>query len=330
MMRFCPFCGAKLLPDAKFCGNCGRNMPTSAKSERDGCYICGKQELLPFTCSYCQRVFCSRHRLPENHDCPGLSQSREAPWAYPPQAKRANSTKKTAPQYYTFRYGHGSPYPPPTRRRDEFIPPPGMEIVTFGSEVRDLAVGAALIAFFVFGIFFWRIEELTPIDLILAILGALLASGTAFICHELAHRYFAIRAGMQARFVLWRQGLYLTVFMIALAFFTGLPAIAAPGFVLIQGFADRETNGKISAAGPSINIFFGLIFLIISLPFASSTISEIFRLVAALNGILALFNLIPIGNLDGKKIMNWNGAAWILLVVLGLVIFIGATFIALA
>ncbi len=34
------------------------------------CVICGKDELLPFTCRYCGRPFCAEHRLPESHQCP--------------------------------------------------------------------------------------------------------------------------------------------------------------------------------------------------------------------------------------------------------------------
>lgn len=36
------------------------------------CDRCGEVETLPYTCHYCGGRFCSTHRLPENHDCPGL------------------------------------------------------------------------------------------------------------------------------------------------------------------------------------------------------------------------------------------------------------------
>lgn len=322
-MKFCPFCGSKLLPNAKFCGSCGRTIPPTSEPRKEGCYICGKQELLPFTCRYCQRVFCASHRLPENHECIGLSHQKDVPWTM--QGRKATSVRDTTPQHYTFQYKSGTTYPGHAKRSNGFIPPPGMDIVTLGSEIRDLALGTLLISIFVFSIFLSLVEyEISVTNLFLATIGALLASCTAFVCHELAHRYFAIRAGMQARFVLWKQGLYLTVFMIMLAIFTPFPAIAAPGFVLIQGFVDRETNGKISAAGPSVNVIFGSLFLLLSFPFSNSVVADIFLLVAALNGILALFNLLPFGNLDGRKIMDWNGAIWLLLVAFGLVVFIGA------
>ncbi|WP_411965597.1 rhomboid family intramembrane serine protease [Haloferax sp. YSMS24] len=37
------------------------------------CDVCGRHENLPYRCSRCGGTFCSEHRLPENHDCPGLS-----------------------------------------------------------------------------------------------------------------------------------------------------------------------------------------------------------------------------------------------------------------
>ncbi len=36
------------------------------------CAICGKREYLMYRCNYCLQYFCSKHRLPENHLCPGL------------------------------------------------------------------------------------------------------------------------------------------------------------------------------------------------------------------------------------------------------------------
>ncbi|MBA1340816.1 MAG: Rhomboid protease GlpG [ANME-2 cluster archaeon] len=38
----------------------------------DICSICGKKEMLPYKCKYCNWTYCSEHRLPENHNCPGL------------------------------------------------------------------------------------------------------------------------------------------------------------------------------------------------------------------------------------------------------------------
>ncbi|MDH5021590.1 rhomboid family intramembrane serine protease [Halobacterium rubrum] len=36
------------------------------------CDRCGKQEAMPYQCRLCGGTYCSDHRLPENHECPGL------------------------------------------------------------------------------------------------------------------------------------------------------------------------------------------------------------------------------------------------------------------
>lgn len=36
------------------------------------CDVCRRDESMPYSCRYCGGTFCSEHRLPENHDCPGL------------------------------------------------------------------------------------------------------------------------------------------------------------------------------------------------------------------------------------------------------------------
>jgi|AntRauMinimDraft_3_1070383.scaffolds.fasta_scaffold01217_3 Predicted nucleic acid binding protein containing the AN1-type Zn-finger len=36
------------------------------------CSICATKGNLQYECNYCGDVFCSEHRLPEKHDCPGL------------------------------------------------------------------------------------------------------------------------------------------------------------------------------------------------------------------------------------------------------------------
>ncbi len=43
------------------------------------CDVCDGYELLPFKCKYCGGTFCSAHRLPENHQCPGLRMLKQRP-----------------------------------------------------------------------------------------------------------------------------------------------------------------------------------------------------------------------------------------------------------
>jgi len=42
------------------------------------CELCGEEVILSFKCNYCGKIFCAKHRLPENHEC--LNLPKEAPW----------------------------------------------------------------------------------------------------------------------------------------------------------------------------------------------------------------------------------------------------------
>jgi hypothetical protein len=58
------------------------------------CSYCGAQESLPFKCKFCGDIFCSEHRLPENHACTGLVKFKEErgrepeKWIYEPFHER--------------------------------------------------------------------------------------------------------------------------------------------------------------------------------------------------------------------------------------------------
>lgn len=68
----------------------------SLEDEMAVCTHCGKKELMPFKCKFCGELYCSNHRLPENHECLGLKSYKEEwrmkpeKWVYEPfQEKRA-------------------------------------------------------------------------------------------------------------------------------------------------------------------------------------------------------------------------------------------------
>ena len=145
---------------------------------------------------------------------------------------------------------------------------------------------------------------------------AALTVGIAFLLHELAHKYVAQRFGCWAEFRSFDTGLLLAVLMS----FTGF-IFAAPGAVLVGGIVSTSENGKISAAGPITNIFLSFLFLLLYtfIPLKG----YLFWLVISgisINAWLAVFNLIPVWNLDGSKILRWDIRVWAVLMALGLLL----------
>lgn len=138
----------------------------------------------------------------------------------------------------------------------------------------------------------------------------LVAVGTGFILHELAHKYLAIHYGAHAEFRAWNSGLLIALL---LAFLTnGALVFAAPGAVYIFGDnISRKQNGLISLAGPLTNISIGLLALFLSFG-AFGLLLVVLSSVARINLWLAFFNLVPIFPLDGSKVLTWNALVWAL------------------
>lgn len=135
--------------------------------------------------------------------------------------------------------------------------------------------------------------------------------GIGFLVHELSHKYMAQRYGCWAEY---RSFDGMLVFMLAISFFGFI--FAAPGAVMIQGNVGRARSGRISAAGPFSSILLSLLFLALSIWLASAGIQEgIMRAIAVygmtINSWLAVFNLLPLGNFDGKKVLAWSRKAYI-------------------
>ena len=79
---------------------------------------------------------------------------------------------------------------------------------------------------------------------------------------------------------------------------------------MIGGYADKETIGKTSVAGPLTNITLALLFLALTVTLFDSPVAFAFYFGLLVNSIIALFNLIPFGILDGFKVFSWNKIVW--------------------
>lgn len=156
---------------------------------------------------------------------------------------------------------------------------------------------------------------------------AFVGVGTGFVLHELAHKVLAQRFGHWAEFRAQFTGLGLTILIAAVARLL----LAAPGAVLIQGRVTPRENGLISLVGPGTNfVVAGLSLGGYYAGLASSPewgvdttefLPSLLWGVTQINAILALFNLIPLGPLDGRKVVRWNPLVYAVALGLAIVLF---------
>lgn len=168
-------------------------------------------------------------------------------------------------------------------------------------EKRDL-----LLAWIILGLAFANLlGGLNPGSIVLAMFTA----GLGFLLHELAHKVVAQNYGLNAEFIADYK-------MLAFAFFASFVGFifAAPGAVYTRGQRTIRQQLWITAAGPITNIVLAVIFL--ALP------GQIGSYGHTINTWLALFNLIPFGPLDGRKILDASKPVFAALVVASVLLFL--------
>ncbi len=129
---------------------------------------------------------------------------------------------------------------------------------------------------------------------------SMLTVGAGFLLHELAHKVVAVRFGQVAEFRADYSMLGLAV-VAALAGFL----FAAPGAVYHRGRITARENGLIALAGPLTNVALAAPFLLLALA-GSGFLGSVGRIGLFVNVLLAAFNMIPFGPLDGRKVLAWN------------------------
>lgn len=221
------------------------------------------------------------HHLPEKHDCPGLS--------------KALSPVTIEKSYRDARITNVVTYRPRRVRRRVGVFYPG--------EVRDL--GIAFLAVFAVFAYPWA---LTP----KGALAVLAASVTAFLFHELAHKIVAQYLGHTAKFRLSGTGLALTL----LSAIPQMPIkIVMPGYVeIFSYYPSRRTMGFVALAGPLTNFVVCLALMLFPFPILTA-------LAVKLNALVAFFNLIPLGELDGRKVMDWSWPLWLVMISASLILY---------
>ncbi|UCE74959.1 MAG: hypothetical protein JSV56_04445, partial [Methanomassiliicoccales archaeon] len=174
---------------------------------------------------------------------------------------------------------------------DQYNQPPVQGGLQFSEEEKKhllLAVGALTFAFTLL-----FLGSGLPIYTIVGL--SFVAVCTGFLLHEIGHKIVAQRYGCWAEFRAWPQGLLLAVVSAFIGFL-----FAAPGAVHVRGHPSKEENGKVSAAGPLMNIAVAS-FLLPVLFFFPGIIVEIWTLIwmiCYLNVFIGGFNMIPFPPLD--------------------------------
>ncbi|MDI6825791.1 MAG: hypothetical protein QMD36_01190 [Candidatus Aenigmarchaeota archaeon] len=154
-------------------------------------------------------------------------------------------------------------------------------------------------------------------DLTLFLISLVLVFFSYFV-HEMGHKFVARKFGCTATFKIWPTGIFLGIMTMFFKLIGGWGIVfVAPSFVEIMpysfgrwGFKVARVSKKdlafISLAGVGINVLFAVFFKMLP--------GNIFRRLSYYNGLIALFNLLPIPPLDGSKIFLWKMWVWLFLI----------------
>ena len=158
--------------------------------------------------------------------------------------------------------------------------------------------------------------SLVELGIIMAI-----AAGAGVVFHELAHRIAARRFGSTAHFMA-NDGML--AISIVLALVSGF-IILAPGAVWHRALPTRQT-GIIAAAGPLTNMVLAALFLFIGVPLANMLGWFFLYLLCyfgyTINAWLGIFNMLPLGPIDGAKILNWDRVVYVGIAAFGGLMFV--------
>ncbi|HYG00318.1 MAG TPA: AN1-type zinc finger domain-containing protein [Candidatus Saccharimonadales bacterium] len=249
------------------------------------CYFCDKVDNLPFRCNYCKGYFCGDHRNPMIHSCTFLE-------IY---CKKNNDIKFT-----NNNVSNNAPSWVRVLRRM-------FKIKSSKTELLHLSIATVLVTCVGLSLNQYRTFSWQFLAIFIS----------AFLVHELAHKFLAQYYGSWAEFRAEIYGLIIT----AISALPIMPfKLIAPGAVMVH-LSDRQKFGRVALIGPVTNLVMGFSFLLLSNVGSNST-GYFFVIGAAFNGWIAMFNLIPMGVLDGQKIFDWNKLVWGLSMAAAMLLFV--------
>ena len=250
------------------------------------CTICDINESFPFKCNYCKSFFCHLHRLPPNHSCMNIEEYIAAKETV---KGLGNARSNIGNNNIKLMQNIASTY----------------KLSFSKTEIKHLLVATGLVT--AVGLSFNHYRHISVEFLLIFI--------SAFLIHELAHKFLAQSYGSWAEF---RTDLY-GIMVTSISAIPFIPfKFIAPGAVMI-GLSDKSRFGRVAFIGPLTNIVMGFGFILAAYVFPDY---PYLYSGASFNGWIALFNLLPFGVLDGQKIFDWNKIVWGLTIAVAMALFI--------
>ncbi len=303
---------------------------------------CGRKEALPFKCRYCTKLFCTTHRLPENHDCEKLHLATSPSLAQPTiekatqvevsEKRTRRQRRKSAPiepeyfepdsHYYTTN-DSGQVYTTrPTRRKAmdrRFFSMVG-DYFSVGNEILDFLLGLLLM--------------IISYSFISILMSSLPWYFIAFISLNITLVYFSLvfpkkllakKYGFSSRYVLSKIGLIINLVMsispIKIIFFPGIVVI--PEIHLMT----KKQKGLVCSIGLFINLALGITFIFLGWFLPNAPAAMFFINTAFFTSQIVLISLIPFRLSNGHYILKWHWSIFSIMIIIALAIFISTIFL---
>ncbi|MHA1443081.1 MAG: AN1-type zinc finger domain-containing protein [Candidatus Heimdallarchaeota archaeon] len=299
---------------------------------------CETKEALPFKCSYCQKLFCTKHRLPENHNCDKIHLGKQqlprekklaAQREVNPISKREERKKKreerrskteigydSSEDYYYSMGQDGQLYSVKTRgnQKDRLYLSMVADGFTTGWEVLDIIISLVVILFsygftsiYMSKIPWWGLGIVLPITMLI------------FLNTYIPRKLLVKRFGYSSRYLLTRIGFIITIVMILSPI-----KITFPGMLVIPDNENmtKKQQGISSSIGPIINTVLGVGFILLGWLLLDPSVAIIFTAGAFLNSQITISFLLPLRGTPGQKVFKWSWILWGILIAINLTVFI--------
>lgn len=257
------------------------------------CNYCQDNVSMPYTCSLCSNKHCSKHRLPESHNCTNISH-------FNTDTYRKQKIEKSRLPMNTISIGE-------TYRGSMYGGRPGMW--TSGNVHQDVVIAGLVIGFASVLRHFIDHRDLS------VVLGAFMYGVIGLLLIFEWRNVFARRYAVATLFVLWPIGIAITI----------ITSLTIFRFFLFGYFVNEDSDSLRSEGIVGIASTFSILIVytlgkLLAHTFDSSLVIG-FSLASDVFFIFAIINILPFNFFDGKKIWDWNREYYILLIVSILVVY---------